>query len=71
MEQARARRVEQTPFSDADLIARIVAGEAAAFVALMQRYNRTLFRAARSVTGDDGEAEDVVQETWMRASAHI
>jgi RNA polymerase sigma-70 factor (ECF subfamily) len=59
MEQARATRADWTLFSDADLIARVVAGETHAFVALMQRYNRTLYRAARSVTGDDGEAEDV------------
>ena len=37
----------------------------------MSRYNRKLYRAARSVTGEDGEAEDVVQETWVRAYAHI
>lgn len=71
MEQARATRAEWTLSSDADLIARVVAGEADAFVALMQRYNRTLYRAARSITGDDGEAEDVVQEAWTRAYAHI
>lgn len=71
MEQARATRAEWTLISDEDLIARVVAGEAGAFVALMQRYNRTLYRAARSVTGDDGEAEDVVQEAWTRAYAHI
>jgi RNA polymerase sigma-70 factor (ECF subfamily) len=35
--------------------------------ALMRRYNRRLFRLARSVLRDDAEAEDVVQEAWVRA----
>lgn len=37
----------------------------------MRRYNRTLYRAARSITSDDGEAEDIVQETWVRAYTHL
>jgi RNA polymerase sigma-70 factor (ECF subfamily) len=57
--------------AEADILARVRAGDHAAFSALMQRYNRTLYRAARSITGDNGEAEDIVQETWVRAYAHF
>jgi RNA polymerase sigma-70 factor, ECF subfamily len=35
--------------------------------AITQRYNRRLFRVARSILRDDAEAEDVVQETYVRA----
>ena len=35
--------------------------------ALTRRYNRRLFRLARSVLRNDSEAEDVVQEAWVRA----
>lgn len=35
--------------------------------ALTQRYNRRLFRLARSILRNDAEAEDVVQEAWVRA----
>ena len=35
--------------------------------ALTRRYNRRLFRLARSILRNDGEAEDVVQEAWVRA----
>jgi len=35
--------------------------------ALTQRYNRRLFRLARSILRNDSEAEDVVQEAWVRA----
>jgi RNA polymerase sigma-70 factor (ECF subfamily) len=38
-----------------------------AFRAIMQRNNRRLYRVARSVLGDDSEAEDVVQEAYVRA----
>jgi RNA polymerase sigma-70 factor (ECF subfamily) len=37
----------------------------------MQRNNRRLFRAARGVLNDDAEAEDVVQETYVRAFTHL
>jgi RNA polymerase sigma-70 factor, ECF subfamily len=40
-------------------------GDAAAMV--MQRHNRTLWRIARGILGDDGEAEEAVQDTWLRA----
>lgn len=38
---------------------------------LMRRYNRRLFRIARSILRDDPEAEDVVQETYVRAFTGI
>lgn len=38
---------------------------------LMQRQNQRLFRIARGVLGNDAEAEDVVQETYVRAFAHL
>lgn len=53
--------------SDAALVARLRDGDAAAFELVMRRYNRLLFRIARSVLPDDAEAEDVVQETYLRA----
>jgi RNA polymerase sigma-70 factor (ECF subfamily) len=37
----------------------------------MRRYNQRLFRAARAVLRDDGEAEDVVQDAWVRAYTHL
>lgn len=43
----------------------------AAIRAIMQRNNRRLFRIARSILRNDGEAEDVVQETYVRAFTHL
>jgi RNA polymerase sigma-70 factor (ECF subfamily) len=56
---------------DEELIAETRDGNAAAFEKLMRRYNQRVFRAARSVLRDDTEAQDVVQETFVRAFRHI
>jgi RNA polymerase sigma-70 factor (ECF subfamily) len=37
----------------------------------MRRYNQRLFRLARAVVRDDGEAEDVLQEAYVRCYAHL
>ena len=34
---------------------------------LVQRHNRRLYRVARAILADDSDAEDTVQETWLRA----
>jgi RNA polymerase sigma-70 factor (ECF subfamily) len=50
-----------------ELLAALRQRDAAAFERLMRRYNRLLFRAARGIVADDAEAQDVVQETYLRA----
>lgn len=57
--------LEQLP--DDRLVARILAGEAALFELIMRRYNRRLFRIARGILPDDAEAEDAVQDGYIRA----
>lgn len=56
---------------DTELVARVLARDEAAVRALIQRYNRRLYRVARSILGDDGEAEDVLQEAYLRAFAAL
>jgi RNA polymerase sigma-70 factor (ECF subfamily) len=62
-------RADEPP--DQELIARVRNGEAAAFEKIMRRYNQRVFRAARAVLRNDSEAEDVVQETFVRAFQHL
>ncbi len=38
---------------------------------LTRRYNQRLFRIARGILRDDAEAEDVVQETYVRVFTHL
>jgi RNA polymerase sigma-70 factor, ECF subfamily len=52
---------------DAELLGRARGGDADAFSALVRRHDRFLYRAARSVLRDEVEAEDVVQQTFLRA----
>lgn len=56
-----------TAVSDAALACSIVAGEPGAFERLMRRHNRRLFRVARSILRDDAEAEDALQEGYIKA----
>ena len=57
--------------SDYRLVERVRSGDAAAFELIMRRHNRRLFRLARSVLRNGAEAEDVVQETYVRAFAKL
>ena len=56
---------------DAALARAIATGNIAAFEQLMRRYNRTLFRTARAILKDDGEAEDALQEAYLLAYRSI
>lgn len=60
-----------TTLSDEEIVARVVAGERSLFEALMRRHNARVFRAARAITGDDHEAEDVMQDAYVRAYEHL
>ena len=53
--------------TDAELVERVLRKDETAVRALVQRYNRRLYRVARGVVADDGEAEDVLQEAYLRA----
>jgi RNA polymerase sigma-70 factor (ECF subfamily) len=56
---------------DRALVALALQRDEAAIRLIMQRHNRRLYRVARSVLGDDAEAEDVVQEAYVRAFTHM
>ena len=47
------------------------AGEDALFEILMRRHNRRVYRVARAILGSDTEAEDVMQEVYVRAYTHL
>jgi RNA polymerase sigma-70 factor (ECF subfamily) len=57
--------------ADREIVDGLVAGDAESFSIAMRRYNQRLFHLARAVLFDDAEAEDVVQETWLRAFRSI
>jgi RNA polymerase sigma-70 factor, ECF subfamily len=53
--------------SERDLIELVLGGSGAAFREIMRRNNRQLYRAARSIIGTGWEAEEVVQDAYVRA----
>jgi RNA polymerase sigma-70 factor (ECF subfamily) len=57
--------------SDSELLRRAQQGDATAFATLIRRHDRYLYRVARSVLPNDQEAEDVVQETFLRAFTRL
>lgn len=56
---------------DLDLARRAGTGDGDAFRAIIRRHNQKLYRLARSIIRNDGEAEDIVQETYVTAFAHL
>src|SRR4051794_4838213 len=57
--------------ADTELVQRAQARDEAALRAIMQANNRRLYRLARGILRSDSEAEDVVQETYVRAFTHL
>jgi RNA polymerase sigma-70 factor, ECF subfamily len=53
--------------NDAELASRVAAGEEPALRLMMRRHNQTLFRTARAILRDDSEAEDAVQDAYLKA----
>ena len=57
--------------SDAAAVAQVRAGETDAFRVLVERHSRSVFRLAFRMTGNEQDAEDLVQETFLRAYRQI
>src|SRR5579872_264427 len=68
MRQAQTPKIAD---STADLVARARDRNEAAIRTIMQSNNRRLYRLARGILRNDSEAEDVVQETYVRAFTHL
>jgi len=61
----------QEPLSDEEVVTRVLAGETAMFEIVMRRHNQRLYRVARAILRNDGEAEDVMQDAYVRAYEHL
>jgi RNA polymerase sigma-70 factor (ECF subfamily) len=64
-------RIVREPLSDEEVISRVLAGETALFEIIMRRHNQRLYRVARSILRNDSEAEDVMQDAYVRAYEHL
>jgi len=62
----------QTAYSDeSGLIAAARSGDAEAFTQLVNRYERKIFRLAKHITQNDEDAEDVLQDSFLKAYEHL
>ncbi len=63
--------MNQMEASDLALVARVRTGDHDAYGALVERHSRTVFRLAYRLTGHEQDAEDVVQDAFLRAFRQI
>jgi RNA polymerase sigma-70 factor, ECF subfamily len=57
--------------TDEQAVARVRAGDHGSFELLMRRHNRRVYRATRAILKRDDEAEDVMQDAYVRAYEHL
>jgi RNA polymerase sigma-70 factor (ECF subfamily) len=57
--------------TDEALVATTKSGDCAAFAELWTRHSNTAFRMAYRITGNQDDAEDVIQDAWMKAFVHL
>jgi len=62
---------QEAPLSDEEVVAHVLAGQTALFEIVMRRHNQRLYRVARAILRDDAEAEDVMQDAYVRAYEHL
>lgn len=68
---ASLQKAKSQAWTDEQVVEHVLEGETALFEILMRRYNQRLYRIARAILRDDGEAEDVTQDAYVRAYEHL
>src|SRR5215467_12105058 len=66
LEQAR-----NEDWTDERVVERVLGGETALYELLMRRHNQRVYRVARAILRDDAEAEDVMQDAYVRAYQNL
>lgn len=57
--------------TDVEVVSRVRAGEIELFEVLMRRHNTRVYRVARAIVKDEAEAEDVMQQAYIKAFTHL
>ena len=60
-----------SPSGDVELVRRALSRDDTAFRTIMERHNRRLYRIARGILRNESEAEDAVQEAYVKAFTHL
>ena len=61
----------QPSFDESSLVARARTGDTEAFSELVRHYERRVYRLAKNITRHDEDAEDVLQEAFLKAYEHL
>jgi RNA polymerase sigma-70 factor, ECF subfamily len=64
-------RLKSESLTDEEVVNRVRDGETALYEVIMRRYNQRLYRIARAILHNDVEAEDVMQDAYVRAYTHL
>ena len=64
-------KIRPESLTDEEVVRRVRGGEAALYEVIMRRYNQRLYRIARAILHSDAEAEDVMQDAYVRAYEHL
>lgn len=62
---------ETEVFDETALVEKARQGDTAAFSELVAKYERKIYRLARHITNNDEDAEDVLQEAFLKAYSHL
>lgn len=68
---ANFTRAVENHSSDSELVRRAKAGDMAAFEALVGRFERPIYTLAHRITGNEHDAEDVTQQTFLSALENL
>jgi RNA polymerase sigma-70 factor (ECF subfamily) len=58
-------------WTDEEIVERVRAGETGLFEIIMRRYNQRLYRVTMGILRNSEEAEDVMQDAYVRAYQHL
>ena len=71
MQHRQAPKPPPSDLDDTDLVRRALLRDENAYRTIMQRYNGRLYRIARGILLNNSDAEDVVQDAYIRAFTHL
>lgn len=61
----------ETILSDEEIIGLILNGQKSAFESIMRKYNQRLYRISMAIVGNEEEAEDILQSSYVKAYEHL
>jgi len=61
----------QSRISDEEIVKRVLAGDVGLFELLIRRHDQRVYRTARAILRNEADAEDIAQETYLRAFQHL